>query len=90
MVKGSVKIRGLLSNVSSQRIQYKPYSNTLSFSGDGGSTKVLVELSISKERIVEQGDDFVVVDLDGLNVILEVTADSIDRLDQNYKRKLGV
>jgi len=94
MASKNVSIRGVLRSVTSQRVQYKPYGYELCFDGDYGGTKVLVELSISKERIVEQGNrgdqEFVVLDLEGLNVLLEVTADSVDKIDQNYKKRLGV
>jgi hypothetical protein len=87
-------IRGMLTTVVSSRLQYKPYLPTINFQGSGtgaGGTltdAVLVEVDIPAELVLEEGPGYVVVGLDGLNAILEVTADSLDKLDAAYKKKI--
>ena len=82
-------IRGVLVAVSSQRTQYKPYHYELNFDGIGDAAPmILVEFDIPYEDVVEEGMGYVVVDLDGLNAILEVTADSLDKLNAKYLDKI--
>lgn len=85
-------IRGMLRAVTSQRLQYKPYGYELDFMAPLGvghySDRVVVELEIPFDTVVEEGEGYVVVSLDGLNAILEVTADSLDKLDIAYKKKI--
>jgi hypothetical protein len=82
-------IRGTLQSVSSSRVQYKPYGYELSFDPTyAGAVGVVVEMDIPAELVLEEGTGYVVVGLDGLNAILEVTADSLDKLDAAYKKKI--
>lgn len=89
-------IRGVLWSVSSQRLQFKPYGYELRFDGYDNAPQIIVEFDIPTDTVLEEGsgdkDNFespyIVVDLDGLNAILEVTADSLDKLDADYKKKI--
>lgn len=88
-------IRGLLKQVTSQRLQYKPYGYELDFStaqnlvGGGQANKqIIVEMEIPTDTVIEDADWCTVISLDGLNAILEVTADSLDKLDAAYKKKV--
>jgi hypothetical protein len=49
---------------------------------------VVVEFDIPADVVLEETQDYIVVGLDGLNAILEVTADSLDKLDAAYKKKI--
>lgn len=89
-------IRGVLRSVSSQRLQYKPYGYELSFknplyaASDQGlvSPAVVVEMEIPADLVVEEVEGYVVIGLEGLNAILEAAADSLDKLNEKYKKKL--
>lgn len=94
MAKKTKLLRGLLTKVSSQRTQYKPYGYEISF--DEIYTKVgprvYVEVEIDADQVVEEGTtedsiQYVVLSLDGLNAILQVTADSIDKLQEEYESR---
>lgn len=80
-------LRGVLTKISSQRVEYKPYGYELDFSM-GDERPVIVEVDIPKEHVLEESEFKVVIGLDGLNALLEVTADSIDKLDRKYKQKI--
>lgn len=89
--KKMVYVRGALRSISSQRLQYKPYGYELSFDDSitEGISNIFVEMNIPASTVQEFGKDYIVIDLDGLNAILEVTADSLDKLDQKYKKSIG-
>ncbi|HEY6020134.1 MAG TPA: hypothetical protein VIY48_09595 [Candidatus Paceibacterota bacterium] len=95
MSKKTTLLRGLLTKVSSQRTQYKPYSYELAFDEvyTNVAPRVFVEVEVDSEVVVEEGETgdgikYLVLNLDGLNAILQVTADSIDKLDEAYVNRL--
>lgn len=93
-------LRGRLAQVSSQRVEYKPYGYVLGFDATVSSkdpktgellpvsSVVFVEIDIPEEEVREAGPGFVVVGLSGLNAILQVTADSLDELNKAHLKKL--
>lgn len=92
MAKKVKLIRGMLTSVSSQRTQYKPYHYTLDFAMPSQVGPVIyVEVEVPTDLVVDEGiidgNEFVVLSLDGLNAILQITADSIDKLDEEYQNR---
>lgn len=84
-------IRARIAKISSQRLQYKPYGYELDTVDAGGGKygrPVFVEFEIPEDTVIQDEPEVFVVSLDGLNAILEVTADSLDKLDAAYKKKL--
>jgi hypothetical protein len=95
MAKKTLLLRGQLTKVSSQRTQYKPYGYELDFAAyalPGPDVFIEVEIENREEVVVEEGEytdghPYVVLNLDGLNAILRVTADSIDKLEEEYESR---
>jgi hypothetical protein len=87
--KKTTLIRGVLRTVNSSRVQYKPYSYELDFSGALERPAVLVELEIPTDTIVDSNNQEVVVNLNGFTVILEQLADALDLLNIRYQKKYG-
>jgi hypothetical protein len=53
-----------------------------------GSPLVFVEIEVPEEGVKEKGDGYIVLSLEGLNAVLQVTADSIDKLNEAHIKKL--
>lgn len=89
--KNPVVIRGVLTHIASSRLAYKPYGYGLDFSGQYGNMKVLVEVEVPADSIIEMDlqEKTVVISLEGLKALLDVTATSIDKLDELYKERIG-
>lgn len=83
MAKSDVKLKGKLVSVSSQRVQYKPYGYELEFE------TVWVEVEVPRSGVVGVDGNNVTLSLDGLNALLQVTADSVDKLEVAYQRVLN-
>lgn len=84
------EVVGMLRSVNSQRTPYKPYGYDLDFSEGIGGDMVYVSMEIPEECIVREGTGYVVIDLKGMNAILRTLADSVDELDREYKKKVGL
>lgn len=95
MTKKTLLLRGQLTKVSSQRTQYKPYNYELDFTSyNRMAPDVYIEVEVDdrEEVVVEEGEyadgqPYVVLNLDGLNAILRVTADSIDKIQEEYESR---
>lgn len=83
------QIRGVLTSISSQRVEYKPYGYSLSFA-EAPSDPIVIAFDIPEECVIEEPPDGVLVlGLDGLQAILKTTADAIDELNEQYKKQKG-
>lgn len=83
----TIKITGALQSVSSQRVPYKPYAYDLMFDSLVGQKQVMVELEVPESMVVKVDADQIILSLDGLNHILQVTADSVDKLHDAYLKR---
>ena len=72
----------------SQRTQYKPYDYELDFAGDSDEPRIYVEIDVPDADIIEQTGQKVVLNLSGLNHVLTVTADSIDKINDEHVKKV--
>jgi len=79
MAKDIVVIRAKLESATPDRTQYKPYSPTLTFEN------VYVEIPVPVENamLVEKGGK-IVLDVDGLAIILDVVATAIEKMNTKY------
>jgi hypothetical protein len=79
VAKQPVKIvRAKLETATPDRTQYKPYAPTLSFS------EVYVDIPVPAGYVTEEKGSKIILDVDGLAVLLDVVATSIEEMNQRW------